>query len=293
MKKCSIVILAFFIFILTSILPAGAQTLKEIGSYQTPLYDRSSGRITNITLAMHKISGYILEPQEVFSFNQVVGPRTKATGFKIAKIFENRQVVSGYGGGICQLSSTLYQAALKANLVITERHSHSLSVKYIPRGKDATVAWGSKDLKFVNATKDRVMIKSFFANNYVVVKIFKIAAEKPVTVLLNDEKVSFPVPPYFEEGTVFVPLRGISEKLGFYVNWHQDDQEVNIYNSNAEVKLNIGSETALLNGQEISLSRPPFLKGNYVYVPLRFVAKAFGKKVQWQENEQTVLISDW
>lgn len=118
---------------------------------QTTAY-RSSGenRVTNVQLAADKINGVILNPGEEFSYNDVVGKRTKEAGFKPAGAYAGGQVVQEYGGGICQVSSTLYCACLYANLKITARDNHCFAVGYVPDGLDATVSWGGPEYKFVN-----------------------------------------------------------------------------------------------------------------------------------------------
>ena len=114
-------------------------------------YDASNiNRSKNLAIAAGKIDGLVLMPGDEFSFNQVVGKRTIEEGYKDAKIYQNGQVVDGLAGGICQISSTLYNAAVKANLEITERRNHSFTTSYIRAGQDATVVYGVADLKFKN-----------------------------------------------------------------------------------------------------------------------------------------------
>lgn len=115
-------------------------------------------RTENVRLASEKIKGTVLGPGEVFSFNEVVGPRSKEAGFLTAIVISNGKFVLGLGGGICQVSSTLYNSVLAANLEIIERHPHSLPVTYVPRGKDATIAYGSLDFKFKNNTEGYILI---------------------------------------------------------------------------------------------------------------------------------------
>lgn len=126
----------------------GAETL---GWYETKLLDAGKPRITNITLSMKKINGMVLQPNEEFSFNNTVGRRTINRGFKKATIFRKNKEVKEVGGGICQLSSTLYCAVKQANLKVTERHEHQLPVDYVKQGDDATVYYGELDFKFVNS----------------------------------------------------------------------------------------------------------------------------------------------
>ena len=109
-------------------------------------------RLNNIILASAAINGLVLEPGEDFSFNRTVGKRTAAAGYKSAPMFSGGQTVMAIGGGICQVSSTIYSAIKDSDLRIKERHPHGQPISYLPRGRDATVSWGTLDFKFVNNT---------------------------------------------------------------------------------------------------------------------------------------------
>ena len=111
-----------------------------------------TSRTTNLRLAANACDGTILNPGEEFSYNDVVGERTAARGYRSAIIFQDGQEVEGLGGGVCQPSSTIYMATLRADLDVTERYNHQFQVTYTPVSQDAAVAWGSKDFKFVNDT---------------------------------------------------------------------------------------------------------------------------------------------
>ncbi len=158
-----------------------ARRLKEkvrlIGEYKTELLDRNDSRINNIYLASRYIDCKKLLPNEEFSFNSILGMRTKDKGYEIAPIIiraENGYKKGyGIGGGICQLSTTIFNVARYANLKITERHIHTKDVGYIPLGEDATVSFGSKDFKFKNNKKYPIMIRVFLSSDLVTVKIFE------------------------------------------------------------------------------------------------------------------------
>lgn len=122
----------------------------KLGSQVSYFKSSSANRINNIALAAQKINGTILNPGEEFSYNGTVGQRTEAAGFKEAGAYANGEVVQEVGGGICQVSSTLYCAALYANLSITDRSCHYFPVDYLPAGLDATVSWKTPDFKFKN-----------------------------------------------------------------------------------------------------------------------------------------------
>lgn len=146
---------------------------KVISSFETPLINKNKERISNINLAINKINNYIIKPNGVFSFNKIVGERSAKSGYKKAPIIDNGKDKSGYGGGICQLSSTLYNAANKAGLKILERHAHSKEVHYVAKGKDAAVNYGNKDLKFKNIKAYNVKIIARIVSNKVVVSMVK------------------------------------------------------------------------------------------------------------------------
>lgn len=123
-------------------------------------------------IATNRINGYELLPGEEFSYDQTILPRTSENGYRAAPVYVGNKVESGMGGGICQPSSTLYCAAMYANLEITERHNHSLMVSYLPPGLDATIAQGVLDLKFKNSTPYPIKISSSAANGTVTFSIW-------------------------------------------------------------------------------------------------------------------------
>ena len=121
-----------------------------LSTYSTTYSTRDRDRTTNLQLAASKINGTVLMPGETFSYNQVVGERTIAAGYKEAPIYVSGEVVDGLGGGICQITSTLYNAVLYANLEIVERSNHQFVPSYVSASRDATVVYGSIDFKFKN-----------------------------------------------------------------------------------------------------------------------------------------------
>lgn len=121
-----------------------------IGEYKTTFVNSSESRANNIRLSSKGLDGKILHPGESMSYNEVLGPITKGRGYKDAPVIINGSLVPGVGGGICQTSTTLYNALLLADMTITERSPHSIPINYVPKGTDAAVAEGYKDLKFRN-----------------------------------------------------------------------------------------------------------------------------------------------
>ncbi len=129
----------------------GAEAFPDLlSTYSTKYSTRDTDRTTNLQLASSKINGTVLMPGETFSYNQVVGERTISAGYKEAPIYVSGEVVDGLGGGICQITSTLYNAVLYANLEIVERSNHQFVPSYVTASRDATVVYGSIDFKFKN-----------------------------------------------------------------------------------------------------------------------------------------------
>ena len=149
----------------------------------------SSNRLSNIRLVLSMINGICLEPGESFSFNQTVGQRTTERGFKTATAYSGGKVTEEVGGGICQVSTTLFNAVVKADLKVDERHSHSLTVSYVDLGKDAAVDWGNKDLRFTNTSSDRVYICCYLTEDKRVrVGVFGKLLEDGVSITLEGVK---------------------------------------------------------------------------------------------------------
>ena len=131
--------------------------LHSVSTYLTSFYNRTN----NIRLAAAAINGYILEPGETFSFNDTVGQRTKAKGYLEATSYIGGKSVPDVGGGICQVSSSLYCCAVYTDLEIVDRSNHMFPVAYLPLGIDATVNWGTCDFKFKNNTDFPIMIEAY------------------------------------------------------------------------------------------------------------------------------------
>jgi vancomycin resistance protein YoaR len=134
---------------------------QEISSFSTSFVSSSAERVKNIKLAVKSIDGKVLMPGEVFSFNDIVGERIKERGFLEAPVILNGKIDSGLGGGICQVSSTLYNAVLRTGIKPIERTNHSLPSSYVALGLDATVAWNSKDFKFENTLDYPLFIEGY------------------------------------------------------------------------------------------------------------------------------------
>ena len=142
------------------------------GEFSTDYSRSGSGRKHNIELAMRALDGVRIKNGEKFSFNAAVGPRTAQRGYEQAKIIVGGKYVDGVGGGVCQVSTTLYNAALYAGMYIEEAHGHSLAPSYVEPSFDAAVNSGSMDLKFTNSTGGDVFISAYCAENRAVVRFY-------------------------------------------------------------------------------------------------------------------------
>lgn len=174
--------------------PTGRLNLNiPLGSASTPLGDSSAERTGNIALAASRIDGTILLPGDRFSFNEVVGRRTAEAGYLAAPtlVYGSREAV--VGGGICQLATTVYNAALLSDLKMLERHRHATTVPYCPPGQDATVSWGSKDLAFQNSLAQPVRIQAGVEDGMVMVRFFG-EQSLPDEIHLETEEWEIPSP---------------------------------------------------------------------------------------------------
>lgn len=151
----------------------------SVGEASTPILDDGENRVGNIHLACSAVSGHRLLPNEEFSFNKVVGPRKAELGYKKAPVLVNGEKVDGIGGGICQVSTTIYMAALNGGFEIKERHGHGKPAVYAPVGLDATVVYNTLDLRFINNTSNTVYIYTWVENGLVYAKIIKKHAASP------------------------------------------------------------------------------------------------------------------
>ena len=176
-----------------------SKTVKEIGTEAFPdllgvcktNYAASNkNRTTNLILAAGKINGTVLLPGEEFSYNGVVGKRTVEAGYKNAATYSNGQVVDDIGGGICQISSTLYDAAVFANMDITVRRNHQFVTSYLPAGKDATVVWGSQDFKFKNSRKYPVRITATVSGGVATVQIWGVKEDVEYDISIETKQIS-------------------------------------------------------------------------------------------------------
>lgn len=162
-----------------------------LGTYSTTYSTSNTNRSTNIRLASEKINGTIVMPGEIFSYNQIVGQRTIAAGFKSAAVYSGGEVTTGIGGGICQVSSTLYNSVLLANLEIVERYNHGFYPGYVPVSRDATVSWGGPDFKFKNTRNYPIKIVCSGTGGTISVKIYGLKSDNEYEVEIQSYVTSW------------------------------------------------------------------------------------------------------
>ena len=169
----------------------GSEAFPDLLATYSTKYDGANiNRTNNLELACEKINDKIVLAGETFSYNKTLGARTIAAGYKEAKVYENGEVVDGIGGGICQVSSTLYNSVLMANMEIIERKNHQFVTSYTPAGRDATVVYGQTDFKFKNTRTYAIKIKATCSNGIITISIYGIKEEIDCTVSFSTETIS-------------------------------------------------------------------------------------------------------
>jgi len=243
-----------------------ADTLATV---TTKLNAGNKPRTTNVKIACEYVNGTILLPGEEFSYNEVVGERTYERGFKDAKIYVSGEVVDGVGGGICQVSSTLYMAALRSDLEITSRRNHRFTVDYAPLGEDATVVYGAVDFKFVNNTEYPLRIDCVLDGNKVIVNFMgnQVTPGKEVKM---ETKVLEKTP--FETLTEYDPTLApdeTKEKNGGYTGYKTETYRV-VYIDGKEVSRTFENKSTYTKLDKVILSgtdpnAPQIPDGYYPY----------------------------
>ena len=174
-----------------TIVEIGAEAFPEkLSTFSTRYDPGDKSRTTNLIIACEKLNGKVIMPGEEFSYNKTLGPRTIEAGYKNGKIYSNGQVVDGIGGGICQISSTLYNSVLTANLEIVERRNHQFVTSYVGPGRDATVVYGVTDFKFKNTRKYPIRLVASCKNGIATVSIYGIKEENEYTFQFKTNQVS-------------------------------------------------------------------------------------------------------
>lgn len=195
----------------------GEEAFPDLLSEYTTIYDPSNkNRSNNLSIAAEKIDGTIVMPGEIFSYNQTVGERTIAAGYKEAGAYAGGRVVQDVGGGICQTSSTLYNAALLANLEIVDRSNHQFLTSYVSASRDATVAWGSIDFQFKNTRTYPIRIEAEAKNGVCKMAIYGIKEETEYEVLIQSVVNSYlPYTTVYEDDPTLAEGKEVVEQSGY------------------------------------------------------------------------------
>ena len=163
-----------------------------LASFTTKFDAGKTNRVYNIKVAAAALDGQMIKPGEEFSFNSIVGPRSQEAGYKMAPTILNNEFIDSLGGGVCQVSTTLYNTLLLANVEIKERSNHSLVVSYVPLGQDAAVSYGGKDLKFRNNLPGALIIKSSVSGNRITLKLFGDTSLRKTIKVVNTVVKEYP-----------------------------------------------------------------------------------------------------
>lgn len=241
-----------------------------LGTFTTTYSASNKNRETNLKLSSEKINGTIIMPEEIFSYNKIVGERTIAKGYKEAAVYSGGKVINGIGGGICQLSSTLYNAVVYANLEIVSRSNHMFLTSYVTAGRDATVSWGTLDFSFKNTRKYPIKVVSIVKNGLVTVEIQGLKEEKEYEVVIENK---------------------VTEVIPYQVKYVKDDKleegETQIVQYGANGAKSITYKVLKYNGNVVSRE----ILSTDTYSALERIIKIGNKKVQEvnaNENEERI-----
>ena len=205
----------------------------KLGAQTTVYRSSAAGRATNVELSAAKLNGVVLNPGEVFDYNAVVGKRTAEAGYKEAGAYAGGKVVQEIGGGICQTSSTLYCAALFANLEITQRDCHMFAVGYVPWGMDATVSWGGPEFRFRNNRDYPIKIVTKTENRELTIEIWGTDVDGSYVEMTNSVSTVYSDKyPTVAVGTRAVTYRNVYAKDGTLMSSNKED--VSVYNYHPE-----------------------------------------------------------
>ena len=225
-----------------------------LGQCTTDFNPGNKGRTTNVLLATDFCNGIILMPGQVFSYNDSVGPRTYERGFKDATVYVGNSAEDGVGGGICQVSSTIYYAALRADLKIVERYAHSRMVTYVPLGEDATVAWGSKDFKFENNTPFPMKVVTSHKTNTLTVKLYGTQTQNKTVKIETTQLSKTPFEVVYELDET-LPLGTEEVKSNGYTGYKTESWRV-VYIDGVEVSRTLENKSTYKKYDKVILHNP-------------------------------------
>lgn len=223
-----------------------------IGGFVTVSHNYSDDEKENIRLAASMISGTVLQPGEVFSQNETAGPYSADKGYLQGESYVGGEVVLGYGGGVCNVATTLYNTSIASDVEIVERHNHSMPVPYVPYGQDAAVAYGYKDFKFKNNTDHPLMIWAELVDNRLYMAFYGKEPGPEVTwehetVSVTEMTTQYKTNPELGEGEENVLVEGMDGKVVetfLKVKYEDGEEEVRDLGTSAYNPLNTLIEKA-------------------------------------------------
>ncbi|AQS58365.1 VanW family protein [Desulforamulus ferrireducens] len=274
-KKTALILLLFLCLAFSPMAYASQNSFIKVAECKLPLpSDEIPGAIHNVTHSAQLVNEVILQPGEIFSYNQVVGPRTLERGFVWSKSIGWRGGkyvwIDDVGGGVCRTSTAIHQAVKKADLKVIERHDHSLPVDYVAKGEDAAVWYGTWDYKFQNVKKVPIKLKSFVENNELSVVI---EAVNPYAITVDNIPVELNAIPYIDNGKFMIPLRVIAKSMGGEIVWKE----------NSPIYLETEHTQTILNDlKEIN---------GITFIKATTLAQLMGYQVTWHEDTKTLSFS--
>jgi len=250
--------------------------LKGLLVYYTTHFDPGNvGRAYNIRVAANALDGLLAPPGQEVSFNRVVGPRSTEAGYKNAKVIINNEFVDGVGGGVCQVSTTLYNAIILSNLEILERTNHSLPIPYVPIGRDATVVYGLSDLRFRNNTESFIYVRSFVSGGYLTFKIYgNTDYKQPVsistkTVQVYEPETIFKDDPNLKKGEQVVKQQGSKgyAVVASRITWEKGVQKIEPLPKSVYHAVNKIIAVGIKEEGEVPVILPPGTNPAEIYQP--------------------------
>jgi vancomycin resistance protein YoaR len=204
---------------------------RKISQFTTNILTSAAGRIHNISYSAQTMQDQLLAPGEIFDYSQIIRQTEKTYGYQEAPVIYNGKLVPGIGGGICQVSSTLYNAVLRAGLQIIERRNHSLPVSYVPLGQDATYATGYINFRFRNSSDHYILIRSYVEGDALTIKLFgSIPQEKTFEITSHVVKMLLPSTRFLLNSALAANERQTLEigKIGYIVETYRFQRQAGV-----------------------------------------------------------------
>jgi|GEM_PF-2557610 len=287
---CRSIFLAMCIIAVCCTPALGAEEM--LGKYEIELSRAASPQnATNALIAAAVLDGVQLQPGEVFSFNQTVGPRTAERGFVIGLITTRDKYLSDYGGGVCMTSSILNQAVKAANLTVLERHNHLLPSSYLPQGEDAAVYYGSEDFCFKNNSQYPLRIQAGQFDQALRIILWEVKPDKDVVIQVNGVPISTDTYFEIENGMAVVPVRTLTGIVGADIQWNSELKRAVVVKDESILELQVGSKQAFSNQKQVQLTDEPRISHGILMLPLQILADNLNFEANWDQSSKTISIT--